>query len=456
MAFADATDGAACDCWLFLTLLEMIVTDQKSVQKIGKLFGSLGIQKVQNPTTFWRRVHKDFPKLAAELDSAIEARSAGAEAPIHEIKNKDAGFANLVFSQFDSDRTREFLTWLVREEILFSGAKVADLGCDNGVFLCVCAILFPDVQFQGFDICENALDVANQRKESLSLENVSFSLLASESWDEVADGSFDVVFTQFVMHEVLNEQSVSSLRDIGEVKTSGFEFTPVETLLSIDNQKMEYFGSIRRALKSTGMYISVERVPTAHAFHLWNRALSESDFQVDYARSYKLPFTNHEKEQEIVPVTVAMKSEGVPVPVWNDDLSFWMYDEFLKHKQLTSITDPAVAEAVYLALDRKVAATVQLIWKNGSGTMRKVFGSAGAIGFCYTTTNQNYRTLTLVPSTCLNEIGQKEVLGISQLAAGVEMSVEIQDQSELDRLGLTDSLRLLQTDTPDFLRASSI
>lgn len=432
------------------------MTKQKNMQNIGKILGRLGIQKVQSMPAFWKALERDHKDVIDEFESALEERTMGQEAPVHEIKNSSLEFANKIFSQFDSDRTREFFGWLVREDLLSSGNKVLELGCDNGVFLCVCAVLFPDIEFQGLDINSDAIDIARKRKDQLGLRNVVFDKLPSDGWESLPEQTFDFVFTQTVMHEVLNEKAVSVMGDIGQIDTSGFEFTPDRVELSISPNRFDYLKCVRTALKNSGSYISLERVSTHHAFHLWHHALAEADLQIDYARSYKLSFKNHEKDVETMPVTVARREGVVQSPNWSDDLSFWIYDDFMKKKDLVSIDDPGIAEAMYLALDRKLAATIRLVWDNTSGTMQKIFGSAGSLCFSYTTTDQDFRSLVLVPSVCMHEIVQNEAAAIHQMLPHVLASVTVQDEALVARLDLGELVKSLQSDLSGNLPGSNI
>lgn len=84
-------------------------------------------------------------------------------------------------------------------EQLASGVRVLDIGCGSGRALCELARRYPDSTFQGFDLCQPAIEAAREHADSLGLTNVHFAVrdvtaLAAERFDLIT--AFDVIHDQ--------------------------------------------------------------------------------------------------------------------------------------------------------------------------------------------------------------------------------------------------------------------
>ncbi len=129
------------------------------------------------PEQFWRLLDKRFGKTSKAFGDCVEARERGEAANPYPLKNQSLEFANAVAAQFDVAKLRSIGLWLIREQLPMTG-KVLEVGCDNGILLCLLASLYPDAQFVGIDSCEEAVVVARQRAANLELTNVEFHVTA--------------------------------------------------------------------------------------------------------------------------------------------------------------------------------------------------------------------------------------------------------------------------------------
>lgn len=410
---------------------------------IGKTFGEVGIQKKKSLEKFYRDLENDLGQDASEFLAAVDKRSLGEDIDVHSIKNSNIELANRVFSQYDADRVREFTAWLIRENILADGQSVLEIGCDNGVFLCVCAILFPKIRFTGLDSNHAAIERAQQRAEAKGLKNVQFRYLAPDGWVGNLGSEFDLIVTQVTMHEVLGDSSLSTDFGLELHRDSEFSFSPKQPVPALGDDKAIYLKAIISALKPHGRYLSMERITTPNQFHAWTNALYSIGFEIDYGSCYKVSFVNHEGDSETMPVTVAAPLRGAPKPTWEDDFSFWIYDEFLKIRGLSKITDIGVAEAIYSSLSKSPVVTFTQEWQNGSGTLKRVFGTAGPLFYLYSTSTTDFRELILVPKICVNEIVPGVIQEISAGSGHVWLSKEIHDQSEAKKYGLNRYIDML-------------
>ena len=403
---------------------------------IGKIFGEVGIQKKKPLDRFYRDLERDLGQDASAFLAGVDKRSLGEDIDVHSIKNSNIELANRVFSQYDADRVREFTAWLIRENILADGQSVLEIGCDNGVFLCVCAILFPKIRFTGLDSNHAAIERAQERAEAKGLKNVEFRYLPPEGWGGNLGDVFDLIVTQVTMHEVLSNSSLATDFGLELNRSSAFAFSPSHPVPSLSVEKSIYLEAIRGALSSQGRYVSMERISTPHQFHAWTNALHSIGFETDYGASYKVSFVNHQSETETMPVTVAAPLEDGPAPTWEDDFGFWIYDEFMKIKGLSKITDIGVAEAIYSSLSKSQIVTFTQEWKNGSGTMKRAFGTAGPLFFLYSTSTMEFRELLLLPRICVNEIAPAVIQDIANSLGHVWLSTEIHDEEATEKYGL--------------------
>jgi SAM-dependent methyltransferase len=98
---------------------------------------------------------------------------------------------------------------------LNSGARVLDVGCGAGAAIVEFAERFPAVRCLGIDIEPASIQMANERIAAAGLgTRVTTRLLAAGPWpDDLIDGSFDLVMSYLVLHELDPGLKVSVLAD---------------------------------------------------------------------------------------------------------------------------------------------------------------------------------------------------------------------------------------------------
>jgi 2-polyprenyl-3-methyl-5-hydroxy-6-metoxy-1,4-benzoquinol methylase len=142
-----------------------------------------------------------IPVLGSVEDEIIECFRRGGGVPyekyprFHEVMAEDSG-QTVVASLF------EHILPLVPEltERLEQGARVLDVGCGRGRALSLMAERFPNSQFVGYDLSEEAIGTA--RKEAEGLTNIDFQARDLSDFDVTAESeAFDLITTFDAVHD---------------------------------------------------------------------------------------------------------------------------------------------------------------------------------------------------------------------------------------------------------------
>ena len=88
--------------------------------------------------------------------------------------------------------TEELVYWIVNEHKQKRPKRILDIGTGSGCIAIALAKHFPDAEIIGWDISAEALKIANQNKESLSIPNVSFQQVDILSISELYQ-TFDII-----------------------------------------------------------------------------------------------------------------------------------------------------------------------------------------------------------------------------------------------------------------------
>jgi 2-polyprenyl-3-methyl-5-hydroxy-6-metoxy-1,4-benzoquinol methylase len=94
-----------------------------------------------------------------------------------------------------------------------AGIRALDLGCGQGRILTRLAELFPQSQFLGMDLSEEAIGRARERVSEAGLSNISFEVKDLSDFDQTAPaGAFDFITTFDAVHD--QAQPLSLLKGI--------------------------------------------------------------------------------------------------------------------------------------------------------------------------------------------------------------------------------------------------
>jgi SAM-dependent methyltransferase len=98
---------------------------------------------------------------------------------------------------------------------LQAGAKILDVGCGAGAAIVKFAELFPNVTCVGEDIEPTSIRMAQDRIAQHGLDRrVRAQVADASAWpDDLADGSFDLVMSYLVLHEIDPRYKLDLLRE---------------------------------------------------------------------------------------------------------------------------------------------------------------------------------------------------------------------------------------------------
>lgn len=406
-------------------------------QFIAKFFKSLGVTQPARPDEFWRNLKKKFGSAAAEFERTIDARERGETLDPYEIKNSSLPFAMAVASQYDMPRLRESAKWLVNHEIFLQGPTL-EIGCDNGILLCMLASLYPEQTFIGIDINEHAILRAKENATRLSLNNINFEVATlSDEFSKIGTGKFKTIFSNTVFHEILPRSlNLANLDDmILDLKC--FSLREEDEQIKSKITPCEPLRIIKIMLADEGRFISIDRWQSPVHSLFWIRTNEMAGMTLSIQASDIIRYKSIMSGQfESLPLTVFSKQNPSVAVASDDVLALHGYLNFSEIKELQEFEDGYVAEMLYEALDKVELYSQEAEYLNGSGTQHILVGIAGSVAYIYTTTSRGLRHLTLTPSISLNETLPSVIKAKERFEPFAKVSEHWHTSDALKRLGI--------------------
>jgi hypothetical protein len=372
-------------------------------QFIDQYFKRIGVGGSVKPEQFWRLLTKRFGKLADEFGDCVEARENGLKVDPYVLKNQTIEFANAIAAQFDVAKLRSTALWFLREQFQLNGKMVLEVGCDNGILLCMIASLFPETKFTGIDPCEPAIKIARERANFLQLTNIDFQVATLDTLFEVSNhAGFYLIFSVTVFHELLADGRFDTNKTIMRDSNSTFSIEEVDNEFMSKCVEINDLKILTQLLSSDGKFISVDRWGTQDDLLKWIRLNEKVGLCCSLPSSNMIKFKSSSGQSEILPLTVFYKGSKVPLLAC-DVLSFKAYPGFVDVAAYHLIENTMVAEMIYSALAKEEIYFHEAVYNNGSGTERLTMGVANGLGYVYTTATTGFRRLVLIPSAVLYE-----------------------------------------------------
>ena len=391
-------------------------------QFIDQYLKKIGVGGSVKPEQFWRLLTKKFGKLAEEFGDCVDARENGQKVDPYVLKNQTVEFANAIAAQFDVAKLRSTALWFLREQFQLNDKMVLEVGCDNGILLCMIASLFPDTKFTGIDPCEPAIKIARERAKYLELTNIEFQVATLDSFVKESNQTvFDLILSVTVFHELLANGLIESSKTIMSYSNSAFSIEEADNEFTPECVEINELKILKQLLSKNGEFISIDRWGTQYELLKWIRLNEKVGLSCSLARSNMIKFKGSSGQPEILPLTVFSKSTKAPLLAC-DVLSFKAYPGFVDVTAYHLIEDMMVAEMIYGALTKEEIYLHECVYNDGSGTERITMGVANGLGYVYTTATTGFRRLALMPSAVLYEKASEmnEARGHAEKVASVK------------------------------------
>ena len=137
---------------------------------------------------------------------------------------------------------------------------VLEVGCDNGILICMFATLFPDTRFTGIDPCEPAIKIALERAKYLGLTNIEFKVATLDTLVEESNKTtFDLILSVTVFHEILADGLFDSSKTIMSDSNLTFSIEEADNEFMPNCVEISDLKVLAQILSADGKFISVDR-----------------------------------------------------------------------------------------------------------------------------------------------------------------------------------------------------
>jgi hypothetical protein len=302
-----------------------------------------------------------------------------------ELKNADLQLTLGVTGQLFRDIYEDYLNWWFGQDFEYP-ERLLDIGCEFGVLTCFYATIYPDSEILGIDKCALAIDRAHELADQLGLKNVRFEVLDINNLSTLKpEHRYDLITSTIVLNEVVSlpDDRYWNLEELDLDK--GME--PCWPI----------FTGIRRLLKDSGFYISLDNHIYASSMARWMRALNRANMKIDWNRSQSLPWSDKKGNSENFIVTVSQPDKS-PAQDIIQALSFLSISEFADKAGPSVLNGPA-AEILFRSFkDKKPIFGVEYDFSDGSGSMRREIWQASQVAIQYVYTNTGDREIRFFPA----------------------------------------------------------
>ena len=372
-------------------------------QYVDIFFKKIGIGGQIKPDHFWKQLEKKYGRKAVDFADIVEDRENGKKVDVYSIKNHSIDFANSIASQFDSSKLRSIAKALLNFSFE-DGSSFLEVGCDNGILLCLLASYYKKVNFTGIDSCEEAINLATIRANNLGLNNVKFvHHVLDENLSAKLITHYDFILTVAVFHEIFETWLDKKNYGVIDPKLQGFSATEIQNLSSARLEIIPCLIELKKLLTEDGVIISVDRWSAFSIALQFVRLVEFHGFEVSLNESSLIKYQDFDRHTQTLPMTIYFQSNQSSVDP-EDLLAFFSSDYFFKDAAfLTKIENDYIAELLYSGLDKIVIYEQESVFNNGTGTERLEVGVSKGLGYEYTTTNQGYRRLAIFPAFFMPE-----------------------------------------------------
>lgn len=198
-------------------------------------------------------------RISKEIDARADGKSRISDREFYALKNTTLESSIAVTGLFEGEHLQDSLEYLEEHSNLLRG-RVLDIGCDQGITACFIAMIHPDLNVLGIDLCPEAISAAQELAARLKLSNVSFRCVALKDMDE----RFDTVIAMRTLSENFNTKADYDVSQSLVKKGRLYR-----------NLMREYAKQVAAVVNADGYFITIDRNDWPGMSLGWMMALQE-------------------------------------------------------------------------------------------------------------------------------------------------------------------------------------
>ncbi|MCM3690950.1 class I SAM-dependent methyltransferase [Neobacillus niacini] len=329
---------------------------------------------------------------------------------------------SLDISSFSSNQYKHFFEWLMSLPDI-NPTKILDIGCDNGFASCFYASLFPTSQVIGIDVNEKALECAKELALQLDLQNIEFKKLDFANIEnQFSPDSFDLIVSLCSLHEIAQPILLPRSWSFKEgVQLAEESFKKVDTITKLESLLMEH-----------GAILSMERLPNVEIIAARAVSFEKSDIYVDWSKTKKITYDESGKPQTMPAFYLSKQKPDQNIT--EGAMNLYLNRDLLSSSFGTHLTDEEAEVQFHEVENKELVLGMQMMYYNGSGTMRMEVWKTGAKFLAYRYSNTGYRDLKIVPKGTLTTIKKefKKMEEEFEAYANVSFYKNIEERDQLE------------------------
>ncbi len=251
---------------------------KKRITKIDMLLKEMGIIQAYSMNELIKRIKTNCgDELAQSIEHCIYQRGDDEEPnddKIYALMNSTVESSIITVGGFDGGYFKKTLETVIQYPECM-GKTVIDIGCNNGLYTCCLAKLFPESHFYGIDLNEQSIIIAREIAKRYDVKNVSFEVC---NFRDIS-GKYDTVFMSKVVHEMVSLDDVNwSMSRENIIKEFTKRFKPIAQ-------------SVRKCMSENGCLIAIERIPYYIATFGYVKALCDLGIAIKASECKQIMFS---------------------------------------------------------------------------------------------------------------------------------------------------------------------